>query len=406
MTPYEDLSRLWSGDLDPEAAEALHARIAAEPELQAAWRAMQGLVDDLADLDDEAPPAHLNHRVLTAATAGTARPVRWRTLVPWLVAAAAVTLAWLPWVGPPPPTVVPGQGATTWLDGVIDVPLGQAHLALDGRASISVEPSSPLPRDPSAEEDTMLRHTALGALMGAGVTVAVYEGTATLTDDAGATTTLHAGDRHTLSPPATVGAAPGGRVATSAPRLHLPPPPAGETPEQAIARLSQANAALQEALDRATTLHAMASGQLATYRGDPSPWPDDVPAGMEPDAFRANAAAIAEALEGVEVTDIDCEEFPCVALFSTLAPGDPADLHALAKDIADRVRSPSAEGEDDLGVTLMVSQSGDDAGARALFGVGIVVGEDGADSTSPTNTRTQFRTQQLLESHEPPDGPR
>ncbi|MCB9698767.1 MAG: hypothetical protein H6738_18445 [Alphaproteobacteria bacterium] len=58
---------------------------------------------------------------------------------------------------------------------------------------------------------------------------------------------------------------------------------------------------------------ALLRGQLRSYGGQAVPWPDDAPADQRPEAFAEAFRAFATE-EGVEVTELDCGEYPCAAV--------------------------------------------------------------------------------------------
>ncbi|GEM_PF-4487983 len=90
MTHLEKLSLLLDGELDGQDAAALHAPIAEDPELAAAWEAMRALPQHLAGLGElEAPPV-LDHRVVGPARANRKPPSAGMALA----ALAAVLLVW------------------------------------------------------------------------------------------------------------------------------------------------------------------------------------------------------------------------------------------------------------------------------------------------------------------------
>ncbi|MEQ1506642.1 MAG: hypothetical protein ABMB14_30725, partial [Myxococcota bacterium] len=169
--PYEDLSRLRAGELDDVAAAALWRRIEAEPAVAVAWAELLRLTDDLGHLPEEAPPAHLDARVLGLRERAPIPAARWA--LGGLAAAAVLTVA-LRW--PDPPTAITVTEGVQLVDGVAEVRAGDVRVAIDGVTSIAVEPPAGDLREPD-QEDPMKAVTAAlgGAVAGAVVTVAVLE---------------------------------------------------------------------------------------------------------------------------------------------------------------------------------------------------------------------------------------
>ncbi|MCB9681781.1 MAG: hypothetical protein H6733_09940 [Alphaproteobacteria bacterium] len=389
MIPYEDLSRLLARELPPAEERALRERIRTEPDVALAWNTLQAAVADLADLDDPPPPAWLDAAVL--ATVPTVAEPR-RFAGPWVAALVALAAAALvlvaPWGGGRT-ALVPATG-TQLVTGPVDVVLPGGHLLLDGSARIDVEPPRGPVRALKGKEVAMDRSTLLAALAGAAVTVTVYEGKARFVADDGSATELVPGASHAL----------GGAHAAPPPLPALRVPPAvprapDTTDAERIAELEAENGALRDALDQAELLHTVATGQLATYEGDPVPWPADVDPALRPDPFRDTVAKVAGEVGDVTVETVDCEEFPCIAVMSTPVKDDPMQIHELTRQFVDGMKQTFPEGTEPPDVVLMVSQVTDDDASRAILSFAYTDADDGSD------TRTRFRAQRLVEEFEP-----
>lgn len=68
-------------------------------------------------------------------------------------------------------------------------------------------------------------------------------------------------------------------------------------------------------LAQTTMARTLLNGQLATERGDPQDWPAAVPQALGPPGFESAVAAWAES-EGLELVDVQCEEYPCLGVLS------------------------------------------------------------------------------------------
>jgi hypothetical protein len=129
LPDYEALSRLLDGELDPDAANALRARIASEPDLREAWEMMTALPAAIAELPQPAFSSEWADLALVQ------RPSV-RSLGSWIgwgVAAAALLLHLLP--APAPVVVGPGSSVTL-LNGVVSA-AGQT-LVVEGQARVQV----------------------------------------------------------------------------------------------------------------------------------------------------------------------------------------------------------------------------------------------------------------------------
>ncbi len=204
---FEKMSRLVDGDLPEAEAEALRREIDADPELARALETMSGLGDAIAGLDEEPPPPALDRAALQAAQRIT-RPdhnvVRLRRPWVWVAAAASIALAALLLWPRPEPTIVLVQGSQL-VEGRAMVMAANVPVRVDGTALISVEPLDTSLREMDQEVIMRNRELLLGALAGAAVTVAVYEGSAVLFPGEANSRTLDAGQTETVVDPGSNG---------------------------------------------------------------------------------------------------------------------------------------------------------------------------------------------------------
>ncbi len=346
MTDSEALSRLLDGELPPAEAEALRARIDAEPALHALWTRMQALPDALASLPLHAPPPHLDPL-----------PRRDHRLLPW-VAAAAALFALFVW-SRPVPTQVLVQGST-WVDGTAAVLAGSHHVAVEGRALISVEPPDALLREPSGTPEIASMNSThlVAALAGAALTVLVYEGRAVVTSaDAGAEpVVVEAGETHTSEP-----------VVRRVVRREAP----GSTSEPASPALLQARIAeLEGQLAAARLGGRMAQARVEAHEGAPQPWPEDLPPAWAPAAFESTLRAAIDA-EGMaaQLLSIDCSEFPCLALIEADPEASEDARFDDVKALIDRLKGNEELGEAAAMLQGMVTR--DDEGDHAVAGLAL-----------------------------------
>jgi len=135
LPDYEALSRLLDGELDPDAADALRARIAAEPDLREAWEMMTALPAAIAELPQPAFGSEWADRAL--AQRPSVRSLG--SWIGWGVAAAALLLHILP--APAPVVVGPGSSVTL-LNGAVSA-AGQT-LVVEGEAHVQISQAGDL----------------------------------------------------------------------------------------------------------------------------------------------------------------------------------------------------------------------------------------------------------------------
>jgi ferric-dicitrate binding protein FerR (iron transport regulator) len=371
-TPWEDLSRLREGDLPPAEADALRARIAAEPELAAAWSRLQGLERDLRALPALRPPPELD---LRAAGGGRrpARPIRWWWGVP---AAAAVAVALLvAWPSPERPQVVLARGEQV-VTGHADVVAAGLPVAIDGVATVVVEPAAGVARGTGAEGPMKVVGSGVGGVVvGALVTVWVASGQVVVEDAEGTPVVMTAGERRTFDAPA----------AGEAPRDGVPAGVAPGSPEH-VAALEAELAGLRAEVQRLQFSETLARGQLASLQGRPIPWPTDVAEAYRPAPLEASLRALVAKHPGLSLEALDCSEFPCVAILQTDGPIEPWKdrLSTLPKELT---------GDDPADVMMMISQSDD--GETSKGAVTLAIAPEDTLGDSEIGQRTKYRGETL-----------
>lgn len=200
---YERMSRLIDGALPPDEAEALRREIDADPALAVALETMTGIGDRIAALPEEPPPPALDRAALATAqriTGTETNVVRIHRSWAWVAVAASIALAALLLWPRPEPTIVLVQGSQ-WVEGQVLVMAASVPVRVDGTVLISVEPSDTSLREMDQEVIMRNRELLLGALAGAAVTVAVYEGSAVLFPGEANSRTLDAGQTETVVDP-------------------------------------------------------------------------------------------------------------------------------------------------------------------------------------------------------------
>ena len=394
-----DLSRLLAGELPPEEAEALRARLAADPALRARWEHMCARPGRLAPLPKEAEAAPATpRRAATPAGAGATAstfpaglPTHTRPPEPaspgpraptpspagrgpvgrlllgagWL-AAAALALVLLR----PGPTRVLTEG-TERVDGHATVLAGTVRVEVEGVADVSVEPSGPGARESGHLEKPMATSHLLAGLGGALVTVTVLEGTAWIRGEGEAPLEVKAGETRSVGAGGAGGAGDGARPGA--------PPATNLGKDEQIA-------ALTAELEKVKLERAMAVGQLRRVQGTPQEWPTEVPSLYKPDGFRQFLDGRVRGLPGAEVLATDCEEYPCIAIIrsNSDAPDWVKELDPLSKDLE------AAGFGDSISVMGAASETRDDDGrGTRLYAWGVAPGERGSEVADRMNTRLQ-----------------
>ncbi len=367
------LSRFLDGDLDEDERRDLLQRLESEPALAAALAQAEAVLADLAGLSPTLPPpAHLAVPTAdappTTRTTAPTRPVP----LPWVLAGAAAAAALLLALRPTPAATIVTDADGAVLDGRIDLNLASGHsLELDGRGRIATTPPDP--------EAPVLRHPLAAAAGGALLTVAIYEGSALLRGPDGAVE-LQAGDSRTVdvdtpAPQRVVRVADGPAPASGAPAG------AATSTEEELARLRAENEALRFE-------NALVKGNLTAHEGQPMAWPDDLPERLRPDGFAAMVEAAVADVEGVELVEVDCAEFPCIGVLrSTEAgPGWEEQASAVPKGLA-------ADLGEDYGA--MVMARGEDDGTGPVMLMGFALMPPGVDPQE-SGPRTGYRAEEAM----------
>lgn len=378
---YEQLSRLMDGDLSAEDAAALRHRIDAEPNVRAAWQAMQQLGDDLSALPEQLPhPPALVSSIPTPAN----RTAWW----PLAVAAAALLVAGGLWVRPAPVTELALGYGVQAIDGDAVLHVMGVDVAISGRAAISVEPPGDLPRV-SLSEDPMNALTHIGAVAaGALITVAVYEGTAAITEPDGSSFVVHP------DAPVTIRAGGSATPAPSGAQTRTDVAPSQTGAGTSVEALQQRIAELEVENEGLAMVAALAQGQLAVVAGEPVEWPETVPSYQEPDWFETAVMEATAQIPGASIIDIDCTEYPCIAHIDL----DPTEVEGVRDwdEYIHPIGEALTNGEEDVGVMAMVNQSDSETGSTATLSMAIPdEQEDG-----PANQRVESRVQEFYQEQD------
>lgn len=362
MIEDTDLSRLLDGELDPATERTVQRALEADPALRERLAALRLITRELSELPVEPVPTELLRTTrdrMTAPAPARGRPAL-PTWLPWLLAAGLAG-----WIGgrPGPQPAEITLGPSTELTGQLQLTLPHAELSIDGQVRLTPTQEPPMDRTHLA--------TALG---GAGLAVLVQSGQATVRAPGAAPLILHAGEQTVLPAPAP----PARRAdppthATPAPlplSAHTEAPP----PDDELSRLRMENAVLR--------------GQVAHFTGKPTPWPGDLPEPIRPDRFEASVTAALADFPGLTLHAIDCEEYPCFAVFT--GEGSSEDgWQSEGRRLIDRLEHLSGD-QAPLDALAMSLLNEDDDGAHATLAVALIAA-DGAPHQSELHARTQYR---------------
>ncbi len=352
----EQLSRMAAGDLGADAAAELRRRMNDEPALMEEHRRLVRLDRRLRALATTPPPPGLDAAVLMmdatlrspddedlpptavrvpaiVARART-RPRALSTLLlweqgarvlPWMLVLGMVLVLAARGVWTAPSAVRAGA------DGIVieNSTFILDDLRVDVRGRARLEPSDPAERV-SGQEREMYRSHLIAFAAGAALTLVVEHGEALVTNG-GAENVVSAGSSYPV------------------PQREPSPGEGGAAPSE-VEALRQENQRMSErvaALERVAAPGAGSPGAVS-----PIPWPELVPPGLAAAPFRQLAADAAAEVEGAELVEVDCAEFPCIAVYRT-----PED-----RDVGDALRAVF-EGELATGTSLSHMAMVDDDGS-------------------------------------------
>jgi hypothetical protein len=182
------------------------------------------------------------------------------------------------------------------VEGQVKVGLNTAQLTVDGKVGLRGEPPRGEVRGSNVEVPMDLRSGLAGALTGGLLTMVVYEGKAMVEAPGRAPEEVRAGESRRLTSESEKRktASEGGPTGAG--------PVVPQVADGRIAALEMENSMLR--------------GQLAAYGGAPVEWPADLPGAFRAEAWANWARSQAVGLEGYALLEVDCAEFPCLAVFS------------------------------------------------------------------------------------------
>jgi hypothetical protein len=137
-----------------------------------------------------------------------------------------------------------------------------------------------------------------------------------------------------------------------APVAHaVEPLPAAANVAGRIAVKEQEIARLQEEVTALRADNAASQEHIAAIEGKPRAWPANLPAGYRPESMEARITAMLEKSGLGALTDLDCDEFPCVAVIESKQGGDDWNKK-LRGALSELARDP------DLGGRVSMAMSG------------------------------------------------
>ncbi|GEM_PF-6728913 len=82
-------------------------------------------------------------------------------------------------------------------------------------------------------------------------------------------------------------------------------------------------AELEAEVQRLSLMGAIASGRVEGHEGTEQPWPDELPGRFTAASVEASVEAALEQVEGGELLEVDCSEYPCIAWMQSHLDADP-----------------------------------------------------------------------------------
>lgn len=140
-------------------------------------------------------------------------------------------------------------------------------------------------------------------------------------------------------------------------------------------------AELEAEVQRLSLMGAIASGRVEGHEGVEQPWPDDVPERFTAASIEAAVTTALEQVEGGELLEVDCSEYPCIAWMQSHLDADPEVWTSSFEPVHDAV------GNGEEGVDLSVHSYGENPRLQAVT----VSWTDADVDEEAASVRTGFR---------------
>ncbi len=138
---------------------------------------------------------------------------------------------------------------------------------------------------------------------------------------------------------------------------------------------------LEAEVQRLSLLGAIASGRVEGHEGIEQAWPEALPDRFTPEGVEAAVAAALEEVEGGELLEVDCSEYPCIAWMQSHLDADPEVWTSSFTPVHEAL----GQGED--GVDLSVHSYGENPRLQAVT----VTWTDADVDGDEVGTRSGFR---------------
>jgi hypothetical protein len=263
----------------------------------------------------------------------------------------------------PPPTVTLVAGSQV-VDGTVNVLASDVEVAVSGRARLSLEPASASARAGVQEVNPMMARTISAAGAGALLTVAVYEGSATISTPS-QDVVLSAGEERTVSV-----------LAPPSPERSSPSRPLPSAGSDRDLSLGAHVADLERELASLRLERDLQNGALDAMEGTVQEWPSDISASFEASAFTDQFESLVASDESLELVDVDCEEYPCMAVVRSYS-----DREDWMITLRDQVLSDWQSSGEGFNASVQVNQTGTGEDSVRLVGIGISDASHAADET-------------------------
>lgn len=229
----------------------------------------------------------------------------------------------------------------------------------------------------------MIKPTA-AALLGATLTVAVYEGRARITSPESRTVTVTKADG---SRSFSTAASPPNTRRTPATRTTHDGAVLVDLGDRTLTAQAAADTitALEEELAALKLERDLQAGALEALEGTPHPFPDNLPADFQEAGLTSHLESLVGSRDDLSLVGVDCEEYPCMAILQAHTD-DPGWMNTLAEDVTQQLGE-----QEHLGLSVWVSQSGDDGNTVRLAGVAVRGDALDGDAAEALDTRANWR---------------
>ena len=187
---------------------------------------------------------------------------------------------------------------------------------------------------------------------------------------------------------------------TAVAKTRAAPAPVPDRPTEITIVPTQVQSYIQSLEDKVDELemqNTLITAQLAGTGGQALAWPPDIAAAFQDEGFREAIQKAAEADDGVELADVDCSEYPCMAYFEIADPEQ--GMHERIKGVTGALQE--GLGGEDAGIMAMAmhEKNDDGPGTAVLALAAFPKSEEGGPPPQDMHARTQARAEDWVADH-------